>query len=151
MDWGQEEKELGATTIKDLHLMIKQAFELKVKIDEIEALAEEQKTHLEKLKHKMSAVLGENNMTHFKSEYGAITRKAEYSVKIPKLEEQRNAFFEYLKKNGLFDQMITVNSRTLNSHVKEEREAALAKGIIDFSIPGIEPGVEIYRISMTKK
>jgi hypothetical protein len=151
MDFGMGEKPLAETTLGDLHKMIKDSFDLKVKIDELESLVDVEKTALEKIKFRMSAVLAEHNMKYFKTEFGAITRKAEFSVKVPKLQADREAFFAYLRERELFDQMIAVNSKTLNSYVKEQRDAAIAEGILEFSIPGIEPGIEIYRISMTKK
>jgi hypothetical protein len=150
MDFGQDEKKIEETKLKDLQVMIKTAFDLQTEVKRIEDQASEKQEELDKLKFKMNSILGEHNMSYFKSEFGSITRKAEFSVKVPKLQADREAFFAYLREKELFDQMITVNSKTLNSYVKEQRDAALDEGVVDFSIPGIEPGIEIYRISMRK-
>lgn len=60
------------------------------------------------------------------------------SVRTPKTDEDKKLFFDYLKEKGLFDQMISINSQTLNSLYKSMSEEALEKGIVDFRLPGID-------------
>lgn len=60
-----------------------------------------------------------------------------YSAKTPKTPEDKQAFFGWLKEQGLFDSMITVNSQTLNSLYNRLRNDAIKKGDNFFTIDGI--------------
>lgn len=75
----------------------------------------------------------------YQSESGTVYISHRMSVTVPKLPEDREAFFSYLKNVGLYESMITVNSQTLNSFYKAEFEAAKESGRgLDFAIPGIK-------------
>ncbi len=67
----------------------------------------------------------------------AVFRNTRSSVATPKTEAERLAFFGYLKKIGEFDNLITVNSQTLNSWYKAELQAAEQRGDIEFDVPGL--------------
>lgn len=60
------------------------------------------------------------------------------SVKTPKTLEDKKEFFQYLRELGLFEEMVTVNSMTLNSFYKSMSQEAAEKGVLDFRMPGIE-------------
>lgn len=64
----------------------------------------------------------------------------ESSFRVPKDEENKKKFFEWLKAQGLYDAMITVNSQTLNGLLKEKEAAFYEEGGIAFEVPGIEMG-----------
>lgn len=72
------------------------------------------------------------------------------SVRIPKDEESKSAFFEWLKTQGLFDSMISVNSQTLNSLYRAKSEEALKEGILDFRIPGIDESTKYKQLGMRR-
>jgi len=59
------------------------------------------------------------------------------SVRVPKEREEKLAFFSYLQEKGVFEDMVSVNSNTLNAYYKEQLEQALEQGDVDFRIPGI--------------
>ena len=89
-------------------------------------------------------------MDSFKNEFGSFSKQARTSYKVPKTDEERRAFFEYLKEKGTYENMRTVNSMTLNAWAKQEFEAAALDGDMDFRIPGLdEPTISEY-ISMRK-
>jgi hypothetical protein len=69
----------------------------------------------------------------YSSPSGKIYVSHKSSVKVPQGLE-REAFFEYLKDRGIFENMITVNSATLNSWYKEET-SNLETGVL--LIPGL--------------
>ena len=60
------------------------------------------------------------------------------SVKTPKELEDKKQFFDYLREIGIFDEMITVNSNSLNALYKSLAAEAAEKGNFDFQLPGIE-------------
>lgn len=93
---------------------------------------------LELAEKEMLEMLNQSGLKNFKSPVGTVSISHRTSVKTPKTEEDRQAFFEYLKSKGLYDTMISVNSATLNSFYKAEFEEAKERGDDDFEIPGIK-------------
>lgn len=72
------------------------------------------------------------------------------SVKIPRTLEDKEKLFNFLREKGLFEQMVSVNSQTLNSLYKSLAEEALQQGNLDFKIPGVEEPT-IYTTLKLKK
>lgn len=107
---------------------------LKPEADKLKALEDEILKRLELLEMDKFPLKG----------HGTFFLKSNFSVKVPKVDDDRAAFFAYLKEQGIFDSMITVNSATLNAWYKQEMDAITeraAKGEDvdpDFKIPGIE-------------
>ena len=77
---------------------------------------------------------------------GTVFRQQNFSVKVPKDPAQKKALFDWIashKGQDVLDNMISVNSMTLNSFYKAELAAAQEAGDIKFKMTGIgEP--EIY-------
>ena len=70
---------------------------------------------------------------------------------MPRTQEQKEAFFEYLKSRDLFWAYASVNSQALNAFYKAEFDAAMQDGDLDFSIPGIDEPDIVETIQMRKK
>jgi hypothetical protein len=98
---------------------------------------------------KMLLELGQDN---FRTPFGTMILTKRTSFKVPKDEESRNAFFDKLKEMGVFDGMITVNSNTMNSFLKEEYAQAEANGVdmVTYKFPGIEPPTVTMTASLRK-
>ena len=73
------------------------------------------------------------------------------SVRIPKTDEDKQAFFQYLKEQGLFEKMISINSVTLNSLYKAMSHEALEKGILDYRMPGIDEPITYKQLRIRKQ
>lgn len=73
------------------------------------------------------------------------------SVKTPKSNAERELFFEYLREKGVYEDLRTVNSQSLNAFYKSELELALGRGELDFSIPGITEVLVVPKLSLRKK
>jgi hypothetical protein len=58
--------------------------------------------------------------------------------RVPKDLESKKMFFAYLENKGVFDELISVNSNTLNSWAQAEIDAAEEAGNFDFQLPGLE-------------
>lgn len=72
---------------------------------------------------------------------GTISIDAKTVVRVPNTIEAKQAFFQYLAENlteEAMTAMMTVNSNTLNAWYKEKLDEASSKGILGFSVPGIE-------------
>lgn len=105
---------------------------------------------LEAAEAQMMEWLAASNLTTFSAPSGKIVVAYRTSVRTPKLPEDREAFFTYLKNRGLYDSMISVNSSSINSLYKEELEEAKARGEADFSIPGIREVSIVPQLRFTR-
>lgn len=82
---------------------------------------------------------------------GTITVVERWSYKTPKTLDQKLQFFDYLKSKGCFEEIVSVNSQTLNAFCKRELDAAIDSGATDFKIPGIEDPSMSQTIQLRKK
>lgn len=64
-------------------------------------------------------------------------KKNNTSVTTPKSTEDKVKLFEFLQERGIFDEMVSVNSMTLNSLYKSLAEEAAKEGNLDFRLPGV--------------
>lgn len=69
---------------------------------------------------KMMQYLEENQLQRYSSPVGMFSLAQYTSVKTPKTPEDKEKFYTYLKEKGLYENMVSVNSQTLNSFFKEE-------------------------------
>lgn len=68
---------------------------------------------------------------------GTVYKIDRFTVQTPKSIDDKKALFEYFEERGIFNEMVSVNSQTLNAFYKEENEAALKRGDVDFKLPGV--------------
>lgn len=113
---------------------------------EIEVLRLEQSkknSELETLEKRMMVLLEEVGKHDYHSEVGTVYITERASVKVPKDLEAKRALFDYLRQRGIFEEMVSVNSQTLNAYYKAEKAAAEEKGDFAFQLPGVgEPTVD---------
>lgn len=125
-------------SVEDMKAQVTKIAELRAK----EAAASQAKKmiteELEKEELKMVEMLEASDMTQFRTDEGLAYISYKTSIKVPKDEESRRLFFGQLKELGEFDQLITVNSMTLNSWYKAKFEEAREKGI-QFEAKGLAP------------
>jgi hypothetical protein len=84
------------------------------------------------------------------TKYGTFSMKLEEGYRLPKDDDSRAAFFAYLRDRGVYDTMITVNARTLETFVKDEVEIKEQEGDFEFVPPGIERKDPQQKYSMRK-
>lgn len=135
-----EQKEV---TVKELDELSKAIFQQRAVIEEKEAVVKEANKVLQQLEMKMAAHLKELDRDNYKSAYGIISRSERVSYRMPQTDEDRAAFFQYLKDIGAYERMVSVNSQTLNAFAKEQQRIADEEGHgFDFKIPGLgQPSV----------
>lgn len=143
--------EMTGVTIQQLEQKIKLYHEQKDAVEQAEAEVERRKKEMDNTGAWLQSFMDENQKTSYKSTWGTLVLTTRYSVGMPKDPQKRTEFFSYLRDKGLFENMITVNHQTLNSYYKQEMEAALDKGDIDFKVPGIEEPSAHKTITLRKK
>lgn len=126
-----------SVTTAELNLQISLISQLR----EQERLLSEQKKKLTKkldeAEGKMLEMLAKSELTSYRSQDGLCSVSYRLSVQTPKTPEDCAKFFEYLKSKGLYEAMITVHSKTLNSFYRAEFENAKTLGLDNFEIPGL--------------
>lgn len=126
-----------STTLEQMEQLAARIAELRAKEAEASAAKKLISEELDKAEAKMLEALTQNDMRQYRSKVGLVSLGFFTSVKTPKLDSDKKAFFDYLKSLGLYDQMISVNSTTLNSFYRSKQEEAVAAGNDGFAIPGI--------------
>lgn len=142
-------------TIDDLEALGK---EIEKKREEVKAkkkIYSEANEELELLEQRVLGVLKEAGKKSYTTEVGRITRVEQFRVSLPKGPEEWEKFFAYAKEKGVYEELITVNSNTLNSFYMQEwdnvKKNGLPEDALSFSIPGIEEPKVRETISFTKK
>ena len=125
-------------TVEDLDALVAEVFNQRIKCDQMgDALSEENKK-LQYLESKVTSYLKELGRKDYKTPLGSISVVQKWRVNNPKDPEARHKFYEFLREKGIFEELVSVNSNTLNAFYKKEMEIAREQGDFDFSVPGIE-------------
>jgi hypothetical protein len=140
--------EIMDITIKELEEKQREIFEKRKEYDEAKKIASHHHAELEKLEMEHVERLETLGKTSYKSDIGTFSFRYEESFKID--PENKSLFFEFLKKRAIFEEMISVNSRTLNSFAKQEALHAEEEGILDFNLPGLIKSEPVARTSLRK-
>lgn len=148
--WGVEEVETSDVSLKAINELIekiKANRDQKEKLDEqLSELAREKET----LEVKLIEYLKDSGMTSFKGPHGQAIITKRKRVSQPATPEDKAAFFDYLKEQGLFEAMVSVNSNTLSSWAVTEIESKKKEGIFGWVPPGLKEPSEYESISLRK-
>lgn len=106
---------------------------------------------LESAEGQMLELLTEAGLTSYSSPFGRVGISYRTSVRTPKTQEDKEAFFSYLKEIGQYDLLISINSQSLNSFYKEQLSLAKEQGLDDFIVPGINEVKITPTLSFTQK
>lgn len=134
----------------DLSDITKEAATLK---KQLEALEAEEKS----LKEKYTAACAEilktlelMGLDSIKAHGYTFFKEVKSSVQTPKTVEAKKQLFEFLESKGIFMEMVSVNSQTLNSLYKSLADEALQAGNIDFTLPGVEAPTPYTTLKLRK-
>lgn len=130
------EQTVAAPTLDSMNKLAEEIAELRDKEKAAKDVAKGITAELEARENKMVELLLENGMHNYRAPAGLCYLAFKTSVRQPQGDEQTK-FYEFLKKEGLFESMISVNSQKLNSYYKEQFELAKERGQDDFVIPGL--------------
>lgn len=122
--------------VSDLEAVCSQIKDARQVEADIKNVLKEHQEKLSSLESKALEMLNELDKDSYRSNSGTIYRSSRVTWLVPKMPEERLAFFGYLREQGVFEQMITVHSQTLNSYCKVEAEKAKERGEV-LEIPGL--------------
>ena len=150
MSFFEETQENQNVSVEQFDGICKATFEQRLVCEEIEAKLSEENKKLEELKNKLVKLLEATNRDSWKSPYGTVSRVERTSITMPKDPESKEKFFAYLKNKGIFENLITIHSQTLNSWYKQEKEVAESEGNFHFKVEGLPEPKTTYTLSMRK-
>ncbi len=139
-EWGNDEAPapLSKVTVEEFEALCAELYEQKEVIEQKKDELSVENRKKEALENKIKQHLDAMDRKNYKSKLGTVGIVREITYSLPKTDEDRHAFFDFLKVKGVFENMISVNHKTYNSFIKEQRELAEEDGtILDFSIPGV--------------
>lgn len=148
--WGVEETETSEVSLEAINTLIQNLKENRDKKEVLEAQISELSQEKEKLEQKLIEYLKDNGMTSFKGPHGQIVINKRKRVNQPATPEDKAAFFSYLKEQGLFEAMVSVNSNTLSSWAVSEIESKKKEGVFGWVPPGLKEPSEYESISLRK-
>ncbi len=106
------------------------------------------------VKNKIAQILQEQNKKNYTFRGFTASLVEKYSVTTPKTPEEKRTFLGWLAaKYGeeVRWDYVSVNSQKLNSFYKAEREQALERKDIDFTVPGVGKEQAFYTLSVRRK
>lgn len=141
---------MSDVTLRELESAAEKLRSLKEQKEALEAQVDTITETIGALHNQLIEWMEEFELTSYKSKFGNIICVTKMSVKTPKDPDSKAKFFEWLDSKGIKDDILTVNSKTLNSMYNAEIEAARERGDEDFSIPGIEAPTVYKQIQFRK-
>ena len=151
--WGEdlEEKPVEAVTVAELSNACEQMYKLKEEIKNLEASIKDKQEIYSDIERRVLATFEAHNLSNFECSAGKVIRSNRVSVKQPSSPEAKAEFFAYLKGKGIFEEMVSVNSKTLSAYVKREIEQAELDGKMGFVPPGLEAPTRFEYVALRKK
>lgn len=137
-------------TVKELQEQIELSFKLRKEYERAKKESDKAYAEFQNASMKAANMLANLELDKFHTPSGTFSYTYQESYRVPKSPEAREKFFNFLREKGVYDEMVSVNSQTLNSFAKTEEKNALDEGIFDFQIPGIEKSAPVIKPIMRK-
>jgi hypothetical protein len=126
-----------SVTVGEVKLLCEQMAELKAEVDQHKDKLKKLNSEFSEREQKLLAYLETEELDQFRTKEGLFSVRRRSSVKVPGDPDNREKFFSHLKDKGIFENMITVHSQTLNAWYKSEQENAQERGEM-LTVPGID-------------
>ena len=125
-------------TMVVLEEVTKACYDFKKEASEFDKLKKEANINKDVVQSLLGDLMDKLEITSYKSKSGTISKKEEPNYRLPQDDDSRKKFFSYLKEKGVYDTMITINSRSLQSYIKQEVELMENEDIFGELPDGIE-------------
>lgn len=137
-------------SVQDLDEFTKKWDALKERKTALNKDLSEVNAEITKMEAQAVVMLDELERSNYKGPGGAIEIRSRHSVQVPKTDQDKQALFDFLKQEGIFEKYVTVNSRSLQTLYNDYRQRAEEDGELTFSMPGVgEP--KTFRQAILKK
>lgn len=139
------------TDLKAFSALCNRILEAEKEIADLESQAEKIKRDIEEDRDKLLLMMTESNLARLDGEHGHVVVDEIISVRQPETTEDKLKFFDYLKAQDLFYNMVNVNSRTLSSWAKKEIKAMEEKGSVGWVPPGLQSPYREFKLKTKLK
>lgn len=137
--------DIKTLTVEEFENLLDSAYSLKLEAEAIDEKKKAKEKELSELSKVIMAEFERLDKTSYVGRRSTTVCVQRPTVTLPKEPEKREAFFDFLKKRQIFDDMVTINYQSLNAFYKTEIEQAIEEGNHEFKIPGIdEPKIHRY-------
>ena len=136
--------------IKNLQALCLACKDIDSELEEIKERSKKLNEEKSEIRKQILEHLEEHGLTRFDFGDGKVSISERHSVSL----RDKFEFFEWLKAQGTFEDVVTVHSATLNSIYKKEREKAEDEGNVDFitnGLPGLSEPSTFRDIKFYKK
>lgn len=121
-------------------------------INELELRVKEITRSIEDDEKKLLLMMTEAGLDRLDGEHGYVEVDELISVRQPATNEEKLQFFDYLKSQDLFYNMVNVNSRTLSSWAKKEiKEMEKKTGMTGWVPPGLQAPYREFKLKAKLK
>lgn len=151
MSFEEFQPEESPVTLKDLSLLCDEYAKLKTVKSEAEDAVAVISGRIKEIESKILTIMKDSGIPNFKTATATVSVKTNKSIAQPSSMEEKMQFFDYLKEQGIFNEMVKVDSRTLSSWASKEIEAKEKDGIFGWTPPGLKPAKEYQSLSFRKK
>lgn len=134
-------------TIEELNAKCKIIYDADNEVDLLKKKIKSIESSVEFVREEVQQFLMDNSMKSYRSPYGLATNVVTRTIPIPQ-NEDRARFFAYLRENNLED-MISVNSTTLNGWYRQRKAEEIAAGNADWLPPGLSGEVIKVKLKFT--
>jgi len=135
-------------TLEQMNQLTEHIVKLRAEKEQLDAQVSLTNEAIKKAENQFIQYLKEAGMKNFKNEQGNFSITKRITVNQP---ADRDAFINYLKEKGEFEEMVTFNSNKLKSYVMAEIEEKAREGEVGWLPPGITKPSEFETISFRKK
>lgn len=147
LDWWDDVAP-SEVTLEQMNKLCGEIGELRDRKDDMSEALKEVNGKLMRAEAQLIQYLKESGMKNIKNDHGNFSITTRTNVNQP---VDREAFVEYLKSKGEFENMYSFNSQKLKSYVMAEIEEKVREGQPNWLPPGITAPSEFETISFRKK
>lgn len=138
-------------TVENLDSLCQRVWELRQVKDADKKRLEESLLQLEEAENDLLAALEKSEKDKWEINECKVSVTHRTSVKVPKELEQKRALFDYLREQGIFEELVNVNSQTLNAYYREQLEKKLEEGDVTWTLPGVGEATTTKGLQVRKK
>jgi hypothetical protein len=138
-------------TMQDMTELCSKFAQLRDQKSDLEDQASEIGKQIAEIQQQIIEKFVEYGIPRFEGPFGTLSVVSGATYKQPETTEEKLKLFDYLKAQGLYEEMVKVDSRTLSSWATKEVEAKERDGILGFIPPGLTQPHEFMKLSLRKK
>jgi hypothetical protein len=147
LDWGGNDIDVSSV---NLAKEMKEAATLKVEMDDLAVKHAAVKERLKEVLKVLRKTLEALNIDKLNGEGWMFYKRKHLTATKPVTLQEKKELFQFLQKEGIFLEMASVDSKTLNKLIKIYSERAEKEGNFDFTLPGVRKPVEYFSLEMRR-